>query len=244
MKKNHILLYLFHMLLATTLLLGVFTYPAYAQTSNLSLDRHSFYPGEEITVHFVASSQYPANAWVGIIPSQIPHGDEKVNDQHDISYQYLNKRSQGVLVFSAPSKVGGYDFRMHDTDNMGREICFVGFRVEVSNSTAKKTGSYVGTSSMTLAKSTFQPGEKIILTFQAPAGLVNNAWIGIIPSHISHGSEAENDKHDISYEYIKGRRSGTMTFTAPSTAGTYNFRMNDTDDNGTEIDAIKFEVVR
>lgn len=248
MKKGPLVLYLFSMLLATTLLLGTFTAPAYAQTSDLRLERHSFRPGEEIKVHFVASTNYPANAWVGIVPSHIPHGDEKVNDQHDISYQYLHKRTQGTLIFRAPAKPGGYDFRMHNTDNMGKEICFVGFRVEAGMGQGtpdpQKSGLYQGATGITLPKNTFKSGEKITLRFQAPAGLADNAWIGIIPSRISHGSEAVNDKHDISYEYINGRRSGTMTFNAPSSPGSYDFRMHDTDNNGKELDYIKFEVRR
>jgi hypothetical protein len=129
---------------------------------------------------------------------------------------------------------------------MGKEICYVGFRVEGKGrkAPAQQYGLFEGAARITLDKQAFKPGEKIRLSFQAPSGLANNAWIGIIPSHIQHGSEAVNDRHDISYQYISGRRNGVMTFTAPRSPGSYDFRMHSSDNNGKEIDYIRFEVRR
>jgi len=57
-------------------------------------------------VHFKAPSLYESNAWVGIIPSKVPHGSEQVNDRHDISYRYLKNQTSGTLVFNAPVQAG------------------------------------------------------------------------------------------------------------------------------------------
>jgi uncharacterized protein YoxC len=93
------------------------------------LNKTTFAPTEEIQVSFVALSTFASNAWVGIIPSDIPHGSEAVNDQHDLSYQYLNGRTSGTLVFKAPTPNGSYDLRMHDTDSNGQEVYSVSFEV-------------------------------------------------------------------------------------------------------------------
>jgi hypothetical protein len=97
---------------------------------SLDTDKSAYAPGETITVTFSAPEGLPTNAWVGIIPSSVPHGDEAQNDTFDLTYQYLNGMTSGTLVFSAPSVPGSYDFRMHDTDSNGKEIASVTFTVK------------------------------------------------------------------------------------------------------------------
>ena len=60
---------------------------------SLKLSRDVFLPGEAIEIAFTAPTTYASNAWVGIIPSSVPHGSEVENDKHDITYVYLSKRS-------------------------------------------------------------------------------------------------------------------------------------------------------
>ena len=198
--------------------------------SSLELDKTIFSPGEEIAVHFYVGDRVAQSAWIGIIPSRVPHGSEAENDKNDITYQYLQGKSSGTLIFKAPSQAGMYDFRMHDTDNNGKEIASVSFQV----------GGTTGT--LSLEKAIFSAGEEITVYFTAGPGCADNAWIGIIPSSVPHGSEAENDKHDISYQYLHGKPSGTLIFKAPSQAGSYDFRMHDTDNNGKEITSVSFQV--
>ena len=101
-----------------------------AQGAELRLEKTQFAPGESIRVSFTASPDFAANAWVGIIPSAVPHGSEPVNDQNDSTYQYLNKRTSGELTFAAPTQPGSYDFRMNDRDDNGKEVASVFFCVE------------------------------------------------------------------------------------------------------------------
>lgn len=96
---------------------------------DLSIQRGQYAPGEAIVVSFTAPASYANDAWIGIIPSAIPHGSEAENDRHDLTYQYLQKRTGGSLSFNAPTQPGDYDLRMHDTDNNGREVASVSFRV-------------------------------------------------------------------------------------------------------------------
>ena len=211
--------------------------PAHAQTSGPSLwmDKLEFAPGESIALHFTAPPGLPTNAWIGIIPSDIPHGDESTNDQHDISYKYLDGMTSGTLTFTAPTTPGTYDFRMHDTDSGGVELKSATFTVVSS-------GGGGGGASLALSKTVFAPGESITVTFTAPSGLPTSAWVGIIPSSVSHGDESTNDMHDIAYQYLNGMTSGTLTFSAPDMIGTYDFRMNDNDSGGRELTSITFMV--
>lgn len=106
--------------------------PSVAQPAirpHLSIERGQYAPGEAIVVSFTAPASYANDAWIGIIPSAIPHGSEAENDRHDLTYQYLQKRTGGSLSFNAPTQPGDYDFRMHDTDSNGREVASVSFRV-------------------------------------------------------------------------------------------------------------------
>jgi hypothetical protein len=198
----------------------------------LTLEKTEFAPGEAIPVSFTAPASYENNAWVGIIPSDVAHGDEEVNDQHDLAYQYLNKQTKGILNFIAPGQPGAYDLRMHDTDKNGKEVASVSFQVKLITEGA----------TLAIDKNTYAPGEEIRLTFTAPEVWGPNAWIGIIPSDVPHGSEEENDQHDVAYQYLQKRTQGLLTFKAPDKPGKYDFRMHDTDKKGNEITYVEFNV--
>ncbi len=116
-------------------------------SGNLTLEKTVFGPSEKIKVYFQASSAFAENAWVGIIPSNVSHGSERENDKHDLSYQHLNKRTTGHLIFNAPAKPGSYDFRMHDTDNNGHEVASVSWVVEsAATGEVKITSAFRGNS--------------------------------------------------------------------------------------------------
>ena len=99
-----------------------------------------------------------------------------------------------------------------------------------------------------LDKTTYSPGESIKVSFKADTSWDANAWVGIIPSKVKHGTEYENDKYDLVYAYISKKPSGTFTFSAPLEPGKYDVRMNDTDfgtEDGTvgkEIAYVSFDV--
>jgi hypothetical protein len=202
------------------------------QGATLTLDKTTFMPGEKANVHFTAPSTFEGNAWIGIIPSNVAHGSEAENDKHDLAYQYLNKKVSGTMAFEVPAKPGSYDFRMHDTDSDGKEVASVTFTVAGGD----------GKAMLKLDKTVFAPGDKIMVSFTAPATFKDNAWIGIIPSNVPHGSEAENDKHDLTYQYLKKKVAGTLTFKAPEKPGAYDFRMHDTDSDGKEVASVSFTV--
>lgn len=202
------------------------------EKASITLNKSVYAPGKDIQVSFVASADWSERAWIGVIPANIQHGDESVNDAHDIAYQYIDKRTSGVFTFRAPGQAGTYDFRMHDTDADGKEIVYVSFEVKPMHEG----------SSLELKKEIFSPGEKIEVVFVAPEAFASDAWVGIIPSDIPHGRESTNDEHDLVYQYLSGKTGGKLTFTAPKESGSYDFRMHDTDYDGNEAASVTFSV--
>jgi hypothetical protein len=96
----------------------------------LRLSNVSVKPGEEITVHFQAPGCFARDAWIGIVPASVSHGNGEVNDQRRIGLRkYIEKQKEGSFTFTAPAAAGSYDFRMHDTVNGGNEIATVNYTV-------------------------------------------------------------------------------------------------------------------
>ena len=197
---------------------------------SLSLPKTSYQTGEKITVSFNIPVKLDKSAWVGIVPSDIPHGSEERNDENDLAYHHLNGVQKGTLDFVAPVKPGSYDLRLNDSDSEGNELASVTFTV---------TGA---SASVSLNKTTYAPGERMWITFKTSVAFASNAWIGIIPSDVPHGSEEVNDENDINYVYIEGATDGIKEMEAPTEAGSYDIRFNDTDDNGKEIASVSFTV--
>ena len=198
----------------------------------LRLDKTTFAPNEQFQVYITVPSWYPAAAWVGIIPSDVPHGDETVNDANDIDYQYLDVGAREVMTFTAPMEPGSYDLRLNDS--AGLETASVTFLVAVPAGDVEP--------GLRLDKTTFAPGEEILVHFTAPSWYPLQAWIGLIPSDVPHGDGTVNDEYDIDYRYLEGQTSGVMTFTAPEEPGSYDLRMNDNDQDGKEVASITFTV--
>lgn len=166
----------------------------------LILERTAFKPGEAITVHFTALASWPDNAWVGIIPSRIAHGEEAENDRHDVTYQYLRKRASGSLTFKAPG-IGDWDLRMHDTDNSGKEVASVSFKVNANTNasstqpgpvTALSTGPTAqisGTWKTNIAElSVKQSGSQISGTYKDDGGEI----VGTLDGKVLEGYWIEN----------------------------------------------------
>ena len=97
----------------------------------INLSKSSFKGNEGIDFTFVAP-ELPDDAWIGIVPAEIPHGDEAVNDEHETSFKYLEGRTRGGFNLPNPGP-GQWTLRMHDTDNNGRELAYAAFTVETAH---------------------------------------------------------------------------------------------------------------
>ena len=102
-----------------------------AAEATLTLSKAVYEPGEDITVTVKNYDQYGATAWVGVIPVDIAHGEEGLNDENDSDYEYLSGSEDGVVILSAPTVVGKYDVRFNSDDDstIGKEITFTTFEV-------------------------------------------------------------------------------------------------------------------
>jgi len=208
---------------------------------SLSVGKSVVGVGEQITVSYSVRPGLADNAWIGIVPSQVPHGSEAVNDEHDLDYKYLEGKTEGSFTFTAPSAPGNYDFRFHSTDDNGVELAFVSFVVGDGGPRGSANEASSGGASLRINRTEFREGESIKVRFTAPANFADDAWIGIIPAHVAHGSESDNDGENVAYQYIHRQTSGEMVFTAPG-PGRWDFRLHDTDNDGREITYVTFTV--
>ncbi len=192
------------------------------------INKTLYAPGEKIKVSFRASKRYGENAWLGIIPSNIKHGKAEENDLHALTYQYLDRKTKGTMLFPAPLKYGKYDIRMHDSE-MGKEVVYVSFMVKESSG------------SLELNKKKYKTGEAIKVKFSAPKWFRKNAWIGLIRSSVPHDDEKLNDKHDLEKYTIDSRINGIMVFTVYLYKGKYDLRMFDSK-GGSEVASVTFVV--
>ncbi|PDH25261.1 MAG: hypothetical protein CND29_00680 [Marine Group II euryarchaeote MED-G36] len=93
----------------------------------LEIAKSNFYSNEEIVLDFTVP-EMSHDAWIGVIPAEIPHGDEAVNDEHDVSYKYLQGATIGEFSFPNPG-LGDWTIRLHDKDEGGSELAYVEFNV-------------------------------------------------------------------------------------------------------------------
>lgn len=98
------------------------------KVNGLTLDKTEYKVGdnEEITGNLDAEG-FSDEAWIGIVPSGVPHGDEERNDTYDTDYEYLSALENGKFALTIPESAGTYDLRFND----GKvEIAYMSFVVE------------------------------------------------------------------------------------------------------------------
>ena len=176
-----------------------------------------FEPGSLIEFQYeVAEDLLKGSPWIGIIPSDIPHGDEAENDRHDLTYIYIVSNI-GQKNLKAPEEAGKYDIRLHDTDFNGKELGYTSF--EVKNELNSQP-------IITTDKQVYTPGEEIKITFKNAPAETSSDWIGLYPS-----SSDESDY--LSWQYLQGEKEGEITFTSPRDPGEYNIRLFNDDSYNT-----------
>jgi hypothetical protein len=132
----------------------------------IKLSKTTVGPGDMVVIDYTTPKGYQNNAWIGIIPSEVPHGNETRNDQHDISYKYLKGSTSGTLRFTVPKKPGKYDFRMHDTDNNGLEVASVTFEVVGKEEQPKTAEVTKEETKKTATKAKFGVGDKVMVEWK------------------------------------------------------------------------------
>lgn len=122
-----------------------------------------------------------------------------------------------------------------------------------SSNTAVGVGSEGGNSTSTLKIKSIKIGNttygddgaiSLNVTVDWEGTPADDAWIGIIPAEVPHGSEEKNDEYDITYLYLKDLKSGTQFALDPVTLepGEYTLRINESDAGGAELAWCGFSV--
>jgi hypothetical protein len=134
---------------------------------SLTLLESVFDPGEQLTARFTAPVCLASASWVGIVPTQTPHGSAETNLTNVRSDRVLLRNAEaGQLAFEVPSGAGRYDLRMNDWDT-GVEIASVSFEV------AEETTDVPSTSRVQIEETAARPqvGSQV-----APPGGTDIDW--------------------------------------------------------------------
>jgi len=174
----------------------------------------------------VSENILQTSPWIGIVPSDVAHGDESENDKHDLNFIYINTNN-GKLSFKAPLEEGLFDIRLHDTDFNGKELAFVSFEV-------KKTVELVP--ELTTNKHKYISGEEIRVAFKNAPAKTKRDWIGIY-------RENSEEKDYLYWQYLNGLTDGEISFTVPKEIGTYEIRMFNDDRYQTIAVSNPFQIV-
>ncbi len=76
----------------------------------------------------VETSLIDSTAWVGVVPSSVPHGSEEINDRSDISYVYLVPGvRQYILPIPDQRGIELFDLRVNSRDSGGIEVAHTRF---------------------------------------------------------------------------------------------------------------------
>ncbi len=204
-----------------------------ASPPRLSVQQPVVQPGDKIVMDFSGIASPGNKDWIAIF--QVGAPNQKYGE-----WYYLNGQDRGTLTFLAPKEEGEYEFRLFlNWPAGGYQDVARSLAVKISKTQQPPAPSEA---TLKLDKNSFAPGAEAKVYFTAPSTYVDKAWIGIIPSQVAHGSEEVNDQYDLTYQYLGKRTSGTLTFLVPSQPGSYDFRMNDDDNNGREVASITFSV--
>jgi hypothetical protein len=84
---------------------------------SMTLDRTEVGPSEPIVVTLVLNMPIGDDAWVGVVPTDTPHGREEYGEAAYLSYAYVAYAEDGKLTLYAPEQTGTYDIRLYNTDN-------------------------------------------------------------------------------------------------------------------------------
>ena len=83
----------------------------------MTLDKTDVNVGEEFGVTLVINVPLADDAWVGIVPSETPHGAEGDGDTVDVYYVYVSQAVDGRVTMIAPAVAGTYDVRLYSSDD-------------------------------------------------------------------------------------------------------------------------------
>lgn len=114
----------------------------------------------------------------------------------------------GVVSFGLLSS-GNYEARLFADGGYSQKQATLAFSV------ANPTGG------LSLSSSAVKVGSSVTVTWQSQPGITTSGWVGVY----TPGAADNGYVVSIPYQYVAGGTSGNLTFTAPNTAGSYEFRL-------------------
>ena len=170
---------------------------------SLTASPSSVYAGNTITVSW-SNLSTTGNDWISMHPASAP-------DSNYLTWQSV-KGSSGSLNFQAPSSSGSYNFRLFRN----------GTKVATSNAVAVAVNVTVNTS-LAASPASAYAGNTITVSW-SNLSTTGNDWISMHPA-------GAPDSNYLTWQSVKGS-SGSLTFQAPSSSGSYDFRLFR---NGTKV---------
>lgn len=100
------------------------------EVTGIEVESKSYKRGEAVRTFLFWNGTPADDAWVGIVPADVPHGEELVNDDYDIDYVYIASYQPGeVIEFTGDYEPGEYTMRVHETDGGGPELAWCKFTI-------------------------------------------------------------------------------------------------------------------
>ncbi|MBL6891828.1 MAG: hypothetical protein ISR22_07270 [Candidatus Poseidoniaceae archaeon] len=203
-----------------------------AGNATITTSKSTYTIDEGIDFSFTAP-KLPDDAWIGIVPVAIPHGDEAVNDSHDISYEYLRGRTNGDITLPNPG-LGTWTLRLHNTDNNGRELTHVVF--EVVSSLGSSESLHKGrTCEINILEA--RAGKPIRFNVNnRPSG--NEAWFGLYPDR---ATDQEHGEMNHRWMYFRDVAQQNTLYLPPQSAGRWSIRVF-SDGGYNQIERLDFDI--
>ncbi|MEG1772562.1 MAG: hypothetical protein RRY79_05425 [Clostridia bacterium] len=83
--------------------------------NGLTLDKTEYKVGDNAEIIGKLDAEgFGDEAWIGIVPSGVPHGNDERNDTYDTDYEYLSVLENGKFALTIPESAGIYDLRIND----------------------------------------------------------------------------------------------------------------------------------
>ncbi|MEQ9814579.1 MAG: discoidin domain-containing protein [Azospirillaceae bacterium] len=235
--------------------------PPPAFSGSIALQQTTVEPGARMLVLFDGAADLAADAWIGIVPADTPHGQEAVNDRANLGLAYLNGVESGQVRLIAPVEPGDYDLRLHDTDQDGREIASIGFIItgpgaDVTEPEAHDTAPEPdpepeeNPEPVSVPDVAVQPlldvdservdaGAVIMVQFRLPSENAEGARILIAPSS-TPANPPSRDTSALFSVPLPGTPEGLVEITAPDVGGVFDLHL--VGDDGRTLVTTPFEV--
>lgn len=198
---------------------------ALPEAGGLTLETEGSRPGEPIRVAYRLEQPAGGSTWVGLIPAEVEATDEAANDAADVTYEYVpDGSSSGTLTIAGQAPPGRYRLRLFAGDDAGS-----GMLSETPVFEVRPWRWPEGEGpTLTVADDALDAGEELVVAFELPEALPEQAWLAVIPATVTSREEADNDAADVDYEYVRGT-SGEVRF-ADLPSGDYVVRLFPCDD--------------